>query len=437
MVDDKYIGIALAVSGSVLIGTSFIITKKGLNDTARRNAQYGAQSATDNLSYLKNPIWWAGLSTMVIGEVANFAAYAFAPPILVTPLGALSVLIGAVLASFFLSEELGHLGRLGCTLCFIGSLIIVLHAPEDKDIQTVDEYLTYVLRPGFLLYCLTVLVFTLIMIYAVAPRYGRSNPLIYISICSLVGSVSVMAIKGFGVAVKLTFGGKNQFTHLSTYVLGIFVVLCILVQMNYFNKALDIFSTNVVNPMYFVGFTSATITASLILFQGFNTTGATNTVSLLCGFAVIFLGVHILNLSRATEPALGEHSTLEGGLMNPRLSLQGRLSLDGWNGDTRVGPPPLPRSHSHRGSHYRNQSATLFNAFGEHEDTSEAVGLEQLREEESDEEYDENADERTRLKKNDSKQQLNGNGRQSGSRSQSHSPIPSRSASTDARIALP
>ena len=28
MVDDKYIGLALAVSGSVAIGTSFIITKK-------------------------------------------------------------------------------------------------------------------------------------------------------------------------------------------------------------------------------------------------------------------------------------------------------------------------------------------------------------------------------------------------------------------------
>ena len=30
---------------------------------------------------------------MILGEVANFAAYAFAPPILVTPLGALSVFI--------------------------------------------------------------------------------------------------------------------------------------------------------------------------------------------------------------------------------------------------------------------------------------------------------------------------------------------------------
>ena len=54
-----------------------------------------------------------------------------------------------------------------------------------------------------------------------------------------------MAIKGFGVAVKLTIAGNNQFTHPSTYVFGIVVATCILVQMNYFNKALDTFSTNV------------------------------------------------------------------------------------------------------------------------------------------------------------------------------------------------
>lgn len=54
----------------------------------------------------------------------------------------------AVLASFLLNEELGHLGRLGCTLCLIGSLIIVLHAPEDKDIQTVDQILQYAIQPG-------------------------------------------------------------------------------------------------------------------------------------------------------------------------------------------------------------------------------------------------------------------------------------------------
>jgi len=98
---------------------------------------------------------------------------------------------------------------------------------------------------GFLMYCFCVLVFTLTTIYAIAPKYGRSNPLVYISICSLVGSVSIMAIKGFGIAVKLTIAGHNQFKYVSTYVFGIVVSVCIMVQMNYFNKALDTFSTNV------------------------------------------------------------------------------------------------------------------------------------------------------------------------------------------------
>ena len=79
----------------------------------------------------------------------------------------------------------------------------------------------------------------------VAPTHGRKSPVVYLSICSLVGSVSVMAIKGFGIALKLTFSGNNQLGHPSTYVFGLVTAGCILVQMNYFNKALDTFSTNV------------------------------------------------------------------------------------------------------------------------------------------------------------------------------------------------
>lgn len=119
----------------------------------------------DGFTYLKSPIWWAGIVAcmqlklfvqeylltlweVVVGEIANFAAYAFAPAILVTPLGALSVLIGAVLGSYFLKEELGTLGKLGCAICLIGSVIIVLHAPPDKEITTIDEILHYAIQPG-------------------------------------------------------------------------------------------------------------------------------------------------------------------------------------------------------------------------------------------------------------------------------------------------
>ncbi|KAG8853761.1 hypothetical protein FRB96_008016 [Tulasnella sp. 330] len=293
--------------------------------------------------------------TLILGEVANFAAYTFAPPILVTPLGALTVLIGAVLASIMLGEELGHLGRLGCTLALIGSLIIVLHAPEDKPVQTVDEILNYAIQPAFLFYCIAVLIFTIVMITAVAPKYGKKNPLVYLSICSTVGSITVMSAKGFGIALKLTLAGNNQFTHPSTYVFIIVVAVCIMTQMNYFNKALDHFSTNVavsVNPLYYVGFSTCTIVASLILFQGFYNTSVSNSVSLIVGFIVIFIGVHLLNFAHPANgdgpPASGQHLPMEHGFANPRMSLGGRLSMDSsWSGE-RMGSPTAPRRTSRR-----------------------------------------------------------------------------------------
>lgn len=54
----------------------------------------------------------------------------------------------AVLGSYFLNEKLGTLGKLGCAICLIGSVVIVLHAPPDKDIQTIDEILNYAIKPG-------------------------------------------------------------------------------------------------------------------------------------------------------------------------------------------------------------------------------------------------------------------------------------------------
>lgn len=329
--EEKYIGLLLAVSSSLAIGTSFVITKKGLVASAEKHGFDG-----EGFSYLKNPTWWAGIVTMVVGEIFNFAAYAFAPAILVTPLGALSVLIGAVLGSYFLNEYLGILGKIGCAICLIGSVIIVLHAPPDRDVSSVDEILHFAVQPGFLFYCVFVLVFSVFMIYKIAPKYGRKNPLIYISICSTTGSVSIMAIKAFGTALKMTFAGQNQFTHPSTYVFVIMIVGCILTQMNYFNKALSQFSTNIVNPLYYVMFTTCTLVASFLLFQGFNTTEAVNTISLLCGFLIIFSGVYLLNLSREDpdgQNALGNRfsdAPPSDGISGnyTRRSMQARRSTD-------------------------------------------------------------------------------------------------------------
>ncbi|MCJ1475458.1 hypothetical protein MMC13_004120 [Lambiella insularis] len=331
MIEDKYVGLLLAITSSFAIGSSYVITKKGLQDASERHGFEG-----DGHQYFKSPIWWAGVFTMGLGEAANFAAYAFAPAILVTPLGALSVLSGSVLGAYFLKERLGKLGKMGCFICLLGSAIIALHAPPDRPVETVDEILEYAIKPGFLMYCAFVVVFSIIMIYKISPKYGKRNPLYYLSICATVGSVSVMSVKAFGIALKLTLNGKNQFTHPSTYAFAIVTVVSILTQLNYLNKALGQFPQSIVNPLYYVTFTTGVLAASFILFHGFNTTDIVNTVSLLCGFLIIFSGVYLLNLHSGDPDG---HEMLRGKSMDgvptdvmavvqARRSMQSRRSTE-------------------------------------------------------------------------------------------------------------
>ena len=149
------------------------------------------RTGSGGFSYLREPLWWAGMLSLVVGEVANFAAYAFAPAILVTPLGALSIIVrccgpaslatdsdaaacllpalaaqgsptysrsggciavcclcSAVLAHYLLQEKLNVFGVLGCVLCIVGSIVIVLHAPEERQVSSAMEVWVYAMRPG-------------------------------------------------------------------------------------------------------------------------------------------------------------------------------------------------------------------------------------------------------------------------------------------------
>lgn len=400
MIEDKYIGLSLAVSSALAIGTSFVITKKGLMQVEEKHGFEG-----DGYVYLRNPLWWAGIATLGIGEICNFAAYAFAPAILVTPLGALSVLIGAVLGSYFLKEELGILGKLGSAICLIGAVVIVLHAPPDEEIETIDQILHYAVQPGFLLYAVAVVAFAVFMIYRVAPLYGKKNALIYLSICSTVGSISVMSAKAFGIALKITFAGNNQFSHPSTYVFMILTTLCIVTQMNYFNKALACFPSNIVNPLYYVTFTTATLCASFILFSGFNTTDPVNTVSLLCGFLIIFAGVYLLNLSRGDpngQKIAGAHTGYDATPTDMVSSFQTRRSMQARrSGD--------PSRHSISSAHGDRDG--LIRAYDEEE--AAGFGLTDLTEESEDEGH----------------RRPNGNGRASRNKEQDTIELQSRQSS--------
>ena len=54
----------------------------------------------------------------------------------------------ALLASQFLNEKLSFIGKIGCGLCVLGSTVIVLNAPEQQEIYTMNELVYKFIDPS-------------------------------------------------------------------------------------------------------------------------------------------------------------------------------------------------------------------------------------------------------------------------------------------------
>ncbi|CAD7671398.1 unnamed protein product [Nyctereutes procyonoides] len=291
---DFYIGLGLAMSSSVFIG--------------------GSQGGH---AYLKEWLWRAGLLSLGAGEVANFAAYAFAPATLVTPLGALT------LSSYFLNERLNLHGKIGCLLSILGSTVMVIHAPKEEEIETLNEMSHKLGDPGFVVFATLVVIVSLILIFVVGPRHGQTNILVYITICSVIGAFSVSCVKGLGIAIKELFAGKPVLRHPLAWILLLSLIVCVSTQINYLNRALDIFNTSIVTPIYYIFFTTSVLTCSAILFKEWQDMPV-DVIGTLSGFFTIIVGIFLLHAFKDVSFSLAslpvsfrkDEKTMNGNLSN-------------------------------------------------------------------------------------------------------------------------
>ncbi|WEW57905.1 hypothetical protein PRK78_003372 [Emydomyces testavorans] len=292
----KAVGISLAVASGLFIGVSFVLKKVGL---LKANVKYN-EEAGEGYGYLKNFYWWTGMTLMVLGEICNFVAYAFVDAILVTPLGALSVVVTTILSAIFLKERLSFVGKVGCFNCIIGSVVIAMNAPQQSSVSNIQDMKHYAIRPVFLVYAGVLIVSCAFLAIWAGPRYGKKSMFVYLSICSLIGALSVVATQGLGAAIVAQISGQPQFKEWFLYVLLVFVITTLLTEIIYLNKALNIFNAALVTPTYYVIFTSATIITSAVLFEGFKGSPISIT-TVVMGFLQICAGVVLLQLSKSAK----------------------------------------------------------------------------------------------------------------------------------------
>lgn len=183
----------------------------------------------------------------------------------------------------------------------ISNLSINASSRISKD-EVVRQLLTLISHPAvFVLYALLVVLLLVILIVWIAPAHGKSNIMVYVAICSLLGSFTVPSSKGLGLVAQDVFGGGGGPS--SSGALALFLGLLgtlavsILIQFFFINKALECFSSNAFEAIYYVTFTSTVILASALLFKEWTALTLTDGLAMLCGLATVCVGVVLLRIS--------------------------------------------------------------------------------------------------------------------------------------------
>ena len=123
------IGVSMAIVGNTLIACSLTLQK-----------WCHMREASGGLKASSTPLFWLALAGLIGGEVGNFAAFGFASQTVVSPLGAVSVIVSTVLAAIFLGEPIYRLTLLGIALVLVGSVCVVLFSPPALGALTTNDF---------------------------------------------------------------------------------------------------------------------------------------------------------------------------------------------------------------------------------------------------------------------------------------------------------
>ena len=290
-----WVGVVCSVVGNLLNGVSFQVQR------------YAHVHNERNVSYLKLPLWWAGLVCMVSGETGNFIAYGVAPASLVAPIGAIAVILNAMLSHLVLREAGSCKSYAGAVCALSGTILVILNAPtrptSSDDSQIYSDVVSWQ-GLAFLLVSGAGAVFMANLFNAgYAEGLAKRHVVCYISVCCLAGAVSVVSVKVVSTALSQAVAGDSSM--LANAWLGCTLLVGMIVstftQVAYFNLALMHFGASKVVPVYFVMHTLTSVAAGMLVFEetAFDPV-VQKAVLFVLGLLLAFVGVYLSN-SNASE----------------------------------------------------------------------------------------------------------------------------------------
>ncbi|XP_063810367.1 NIPA-like protein 3 isoform X2 [Pseudophryne corroboree] len=290
---ENLIGSLLAIFGHLLISIALNLQKY----THVRLA-----GSKDPRSYFKTKIWWLGLFLMILGEIAGFSSYAFAPLSLIVPLSAVSLVASSIIGIIFIKEKWKPKEFLSCGLAIIGTYLLITFGPNSHEKMTGENIVKHLVSWPFLLYMLIeILAFCFLLYY-----YKQKNAnymIIILLLVALLGSTTVVTVKALAGMIIVSIQGTMQLGYPIFYIMFVCMVATAIAQASFLSQAAQLFDSALLASVNYILSTTLSISAGAVFYIDFRNEDVLHVCMFALGCLIAALGVFLITRNRKKTKA--------------------------------------------------------------------------------------------------------------------------------------
>ncbi|KAG8588197.1 hypothetical protein GDO81_005902 [Engystomops pustulosus] len=290
---DNLIGSLLAIFGHLIISI-------GLN--LQKYSHIRLAGTKDPRSYFKTKTWWLGLFLVIVGEIAVFSSYAFAPLSLIVPLSAVSNIASSIIGIIFIKEKWKPKEFLSCGLAVIGTYLLITFGPNSHEKMTGENIVIHLVSWPFLLYMLVeILAFCSLLYY-----YKQKNAnylLIILMLVALLGSTTVIAVKALAGMIIVSIQGTMQLGYPIFYIMFVCMVATSIAQASYLSQASQLYDSALIASVNYILSTTLAISAGAVFYVDFRHEDVLHLCMFALGCLIAFLGVFLITRNRKKTKA--------------------------------------------------------------------------------------------------------------------------------------
>ena len=229
--------------------------------------------------------WRLGILLNYACELLNLYALSKTSPILLSPLGIISVLVNMSLGSKILNEKLGFNQKLGYGIILLGVVILLLSAQFLKSIANLDGFM-YSSR---FIRGISVLMTVVILLSWYLSKSRMPLKAQLVAACSMIGGITMVLAKI--VTTEISQPNKSWSTNIWLFTFSAVAVLYTCLQEYFKQQAMKLYDISSLVPEMYLGYNVVIIASCGYFYQKFN-------VEFLLGASIslsmILMGIRII-----------------------------------------------------------------------------------------------------------------------------------------------